>query len=76
MEKHTKEKDAVFESVTWEAQNYDAAERKFQEVYSAKAWFTTIKTGCKNCVCLFLDFTKDVHNKKIDSESSCRCWKM
>ena len=42
MEKHTKEKDAVFESVTWEAQNYDAAERKFQEVYSAKAWFTTI----------------------------------
>ncbi|BDA44058.1 Cilia- and flagella-associated protein 58 [Coccomyxa sp. Obi] len=32
MEKHTKEKDAVFESVTWEAQNYDAAERKFQEV--------------------------------------------
>ncbi len=40
MEKHAKEKDTVFESVTWEAQNYDDAERKFQEVCSAQAWFT------------------------------------
>lgn len=32
MEEYTKDKDVSFDSITWEAQKYDAVERRFQEV--------------------------------------------
>jgi hypothetical protein len=39
MEEYTKDKDVSFGSITWEAQNYDAVERRFQEVCTFKISF-------------------------------------